>query len=968
MATPEFKNLEQIFTMFTPQDLAGKAKLNLGGPYSEITGGPFATLQSIIENDGRGVMSTVDVLAKIGTLTTGTDAPTKDDLKKFFDVHSTKGSPAFTSPGDDAFQYVGPDGSSKQVSNVTEIIGAQFKLPDPNFDILLMCSRSPFFNPTTRHTRRIELFLNSMPSTIIQQMVPYLDVEFQVTKAPSTGLPYLSNLRFLLGNADPLTLDGANKAMLDGRRTFEKGNEYDFAGMEMFTSPQTMVNPTPNFNAGGGTSGRYTEILDPFRPFASIESLTINQKGTVGMMSFKTAHLVIKLHDRSRLAEISDLIRPQAYGNVTVWLTYGWRAPALAMNDPAGVPYFDFINNNMMMREAYGVSNASFSFDQVGQVIINLELFTKGGHEIKNIPITESLDTTGKETATSVMKKIRLLSEEIARYRKRLKLDPPEGINKEIRAYQILDAASSGEFPDLKATEVEAAITQLAASLKNSANIDTDAVKSLITSLKELYKKDQDQTKFSLKQRINTLATNEVAAKFDEVMTGPDPFLCDSSKKADKSSAKLIEEIGRFQGPPKGKVTKGRKKIVSFGKLFSVFALHCIIPSGIADEAQVFFYSLNEQCGPVSGHSIAEFPIDMEVFLNQYTDHAVRSGGESITIDAFLALIVNAQILDNRAVGYGLRKYYEPYSPGKDAQVDKNKEKDFEGQLSKWAAENGPFKKPAIAMLMEMSHQRTTTEGQSDILAGLAYSAKDSSAVLDKDVQKALGRRILRIHIYDKQVNPYRAASQLLKDESGTHFIEVPSNDYAKQFVFDQQLGDGFFQQAVFEGVQQDAASGKVKLTEFSNARQIKDTVSKMVPTLTYGANGTTIISANLSTKAESLLSTVNMLRSNTIKNASQPNGSGETGVPLRVIPAQLSMTTLGCPLAMMNQYYFIDFNTGTSIDNIYGCTSLTHTLAAGKFETAWTFGYADAYGVFEGAPNIIKQITQLSADIPKKP
>lgn len=965
MTTDFSKNLDQIFTMMTPVDLAGKVKLNLGGTASEITGGPFTVLQSIIENDGRGVLTTADIISKFNELATRAGAPNTNDLRKFFDVHSTQGSPSFA--GADAKTFMTKDGP-KTISGPAEIIGADFKLP-PKFDVLLMCSRSPFFNPVTRHTRRIEIFMNSMPSVVLSQLVPYLELEFQVTKAPSPGLPYLSNLRFLLGNVDPqsLTAGTATRAMLDGKRTTKNGQEYDFAGMEMFTSPQTMVNPTPNVDSSG-TPNRYSEVTDPFRPFASVESLTINQKGTVGMMSFKTASLVIKLHDRSRLSEISDLIRPQAYGNVTLWLTYGWRAPAIDPNGPSGVPYFDFINNNMLMREAYGVANVSFGFDQVGQVTITLELFTKGGNEVKTIPITEGLDNKGAETSTSLIKKVRLLSEEISRYRKRLKLDPPEGINKEIRAYQILDAAQVGEFPDLKATDVEAAITALQQTLRNTSNIDTAAAKKLIDSLKTLYTKDQDQTKFSLKQRISTKATEEVAAKFNEVMTGPDPYLMDDSKRVEQADSPLITEIKKYQGPPKGKIAgKWQKKIVSFGKLFSVFALHCLIPANIVDEIQVFFYSLNEQCGPVSSHSIAQFPIDMEVFLDQYRDQVVRSGGESITLDTFLALVINAQVLDNRAVGYGLRKYYEPYSPGKDAQVDKNKEKDFESVLASWAAQNGPFKKPAIGMLLETSHQRTSTEGQADVLGTLAYSAKDAQAVLDKDVQVNNFRRIMRIHIYDKQVNPYRAAAQLLKDETGTHFIEVPSNDYAKKFVFDQQLGEGFFQQAVFEGLQQDTASGRIKMTEFTNARQVKDQVSKMVPTLTYGANGTVITSANLSTKAETLLSTVNMLRSNTIKNTSQPNGSGEGGIPLRVIPAQMTMASMGCPLAMINQYFFIDFNTGTSIDNIYGCTALSHVLSPGKFETTWTWGFADSYGVFEGAPNIIKQITSLSSDIPKK-
>lgn len=966
MAAPDFTtSLEQMFTMLTPSDLADGLKLNLGGPQAEITGGAFSTLQSIIENDAKGVLTTADIISKLNDVTTLSGAPTSDDLKKFFDVISTKGAPSWVS--DDHTMYMTKDGP-KKLSGFNQVVGANFTV-DPSIDVLLMCSRSPFFNPATRHARRIEIFLNSMPSVVLQSMVPLLDIEFQVTKAPSAGLPYLSNLRFLAGNVSPDSLGDSDKVMLEGRQLVSSDVELEYAGMEMFTSPQTMVNPTPNVNAAG-QGIRYADVLDPFRPFASIESCTISIKGTVGMMQYKKASLTLKLHDRSRLSEISDLIRPESYGNVVLWLTYGWRAPVLPQApDPAAVPYFDFINNNLLMREAYKIVNSQFSFDQVGQVIVTLELATQGGQQIKTTPITHALAVDGKETSYSVMKKVKELGERIAQYRKRLKLDPPEGINKEIRTYQLLDAAQVGEFPDMKASDVESTISTLSSQLTKKGDPDSEAVKNLITSLKTLYSKDQKTNKFSLQERIKTLATNEVADKFKEVQTGADPYLLDDSKTKEKATSPLAAEIKKYQAPPKGKTDQYVRKIVSFGKLFSTFALTTILPMNICEEVQVFFYGLNNQCGPVSGHSIAEFPIDMEVFIDQYRDHAVRRGGENITLDEFLGLVINAQVLDNRAVGYGLRKYYEPYAPNKDASVDKNKEKDFESALANFSKTNGPFKKPSIAMVMEMSHQKASADGQSDAMTALAYSSKDATPKFSSDVQKSNSHRILRIHIYDSQVHPYLEPAHLLKAaDGGPTFIEAPPNDFIDSVA---KMGNISTLQAnvqVLTGIKLSRDRGVFTLSQdFSNARQVKDVVSKLVPTITYGVNGTTVSNASLSTKAESLLSTVNMLRSNTTKNAAQPNGSGEGGIPLRVIPAQMTMTSLGCPLACINQYYFIDFNTGTTIDNLYGCTALQHVLAAGKFETQWTFAFADAYGVFEGAPNIVDQITKLSADIPKK-
>jgi hypothetical protein len=237
-------------------------------------------------------------------------------------------------------------------------------------------------------------------------------------------------------------------------------------------------------------------------------------------------------------------------------------------------------------------------------------------------------------------------------------------------------------------------------------------------------------------------------------------------------------------------------------------------------------------------------------------------------------------------------------------------------------------------MYVETTHERPTQVGDSDVLLTLAYSAKDATMLFDNQLKGQQLRKIMRIHVYDKQANPHKAAATILKNANEKTFIEVGSTDYAKKFIDQKSLTQSSILNldAINNQITLDAKTGKIKLTQFSNVRQIKDVVSKMVPSITYGANGSTIVSANLSSKADALLSTVNMLRSNSAKNVIMPNGSGVSGLPLRVIPATLSMSTLGCPLAQMAQIFFVDFNTGTSIDNLYVVTGLTHTMRLKPF------------------------------------
>jgi hypothetical protein len=961
-----FSTLEQVFQMVTPSDLGGGQAFIFGGPLNKVDNA-IVQMQAILENNGKGVYKVSDLVDQFRTLSTPINGGSQGvDLSKYIAFYSTQGFiDALGSNVEASKMHQGTDGSTLKVSSIQEIVGKDFTFAAgtkaPN-DIAIVLSKTPFFNPSTRNTRKAEIFLNSMPSTVLQQLVPYMQVEFQTTRSPSPFLQTVGQLKFLLGAVDKATTlaAGPNKALIEGHQVTAGGVELDYAGMELFTSPQTLVNPQPN-RVVQSSGGRYADVLDPFRPFASLEHVVISSVPAVGMFSYKKATMTIKVHDRSRLSEISDLIRPRVYTGVTIWMTYGWRAPV--RSGVADSTYFDYVNNNLMMREAYGIVNSSFSFDNVGQVTLTLELFTKGVNEMRQVKVSDNKNDMAFRTD-----EINRLIEQVSEYRQRLKLDPPEGLNKEVRAFQILEAAEVGEFPDLKANDVAKSIDQLQQTLGKTANVDQAALSGLINGLKKLYTPDNnDKTKFSFKTAYQTRVTQTISSMFKEVETGPDPFLPITAKVPAVGSdiARLVDQ---YNLPAKTQVGTFKKKAVSFGKLFSVFALRAIASMDTFDEVQVFFYNLNGQCGPISNHSIAEFPIDMAQFLDQYRELVVSRGGEKITLEDFLQLAINAQFLDKRAIGYGLRQYYLPYDPkNKDPLLKDDQKQNFESALSKYTVQYGPFKQPVVEMFIEVAHERPSGVGDSDTLQLLNYSSKDATALNINDVKGKQSRKIMRLHVYDKQTTANRAGQQLLKNEANTGFVLVPSTDYAKSLSSLTQMADGFWQQAVGVQIQEDAATGAVQLLNIKSNQQIKDIVSKLVPTIRFGANGTTITQASLASKADPLLSTVQMIRSMTVKNGASPTGAGEGGIPLRVIPAQLSMTTLGNPLACMAQSYMIDFQTGTTLDNLYIVIGLTHSFSPGKFETQWSFGYADAYGVFEGAPNLIHAISSFPPEIPTK-
>jgi len=956
----DFKTLDNIFHAFTSADLTGKQLPSLGGSLSKVRNVNIALLE-VLENNGRGVLTANDVIKQFEELKSKSED--KEGFSKFLTMftldtvvdlgkHSEK----------DGTSVSLDDGKHIKVSGLREVIGKNFVSEATKLQASMFLCRSPFFNPAVRNCKTAEIFLNSMPSTVLSQLVPYMQVEFQLTRDPGDQLQALSQLKLLLGAVNKKDLGGANKAMVEGHQISgkqgdTKAPEVDFVGMEIFTSPQTLTNPSPNSSVG--THGtRYVDILDPFRPFATLEHVNITATPSgAGFYCYKKASLTLKIHDRSRLNEISDLIRPRVYTGVTLWMTYGWRAPNHADRNP----YFSYINDNMMMREAYHIINSNFSFDTNGQVTLTLELFTKGVAEIRELKISDNSNDMSFKVG-----ELQRLMEQVSMYRRRLHLDSASGTNKEVRPFQILDAAETGEIFDMSTDEINKKIDILKASFNKASSATKNDINGLIDTLKKISEPAaKDKKKFAFKENYKTRVTAIIQEMFNEVQTGPDPFLPGEGKNG---TPELIAIINGIQKTPAAKPESGgRRSIVSFGKLFSVFALRSImsIPETI-DEVQVFFYSLNSKCGPVSEHSVAEFPIDINIFRDQFAQEVTSKGGEKMTLESFLALCINAQFLDDRAVGYGLRSYFSPYESGKEASVNKSSDKAYQIKLTEYSTKYGAFHKPVIEMFIETSHERTSQAGDSDILQSLNYSAKNV-----KSNMASSSKKIMRLHIYDKQTNANQAAGALLRsvDAKGNSIYITSTKDVEKVLAegYQQPVGAGLEHVTKTTGIKikQDLESGNISIaSEFVNNKMIKDVVSKLVPTIRFGSNGSTIITANLASKADPLLSTVQMQKTMTVKNGAAPNGSGEMGLPIRVIPAQLTMTTMGNPLACMAQNYFVDFQTGTTLDNLYIVTGLTHTFSPGKFETSWNFGYSDGYGVFEGAPDIIKQVMNM---IPKK-
>lgn len=955
--------------MVTPADLLGAQKLAVGKLGSTL----LKDLLDILYGTS-GALTGDQLSAKLTELQSKVSSnEEKDQFKRV--MHLYKTGAACDAFGDGPFMAKGDDGKTI-INKVTfeQIIGKRTELPPEKSMSVILCN-SAFLSPPVRNAERVEMFMNFLPTIVASRLVPFLEVDFafhRVIPDNKAAQPHMwspSLTRFLLGGDSSAIQDSSSPTakMLQLRENQTAASDKDkqvelhlnsTAGMELFTAPQLAVNNSPTANAG-----RYVNVLDPMRPFMSVESFNVNVTPTVGLYSFKKASLVLKLHDRSRLTEISDLIRPQVYQDAgsspTVWITYGWRH--LAEN---GNPYAEFINGNMLVREAYKVMNSQFAFDAVGQVTVTVELFTQGLPEMRVTNIND-------DGSLQVVKEIQNLAQQIQNNRIASGLGSLEGVNKEIRPLMILESAEHGTFPaDLSDKDITDSLASLKKSLNSQgAKLDQSALKALLAALDKFYNPN-DKDYLDYKNKLKSQASQRTNARFSDVMTGADPFLPfteKNDKKADQSKSvphaltSLVEALNEYSGeseikelsnPTNKKIEGFRKKAVSFGKLVTAFTAGAFKIIDGLDEMQLYFYQFNDQAGACRGENIADFPIDMPVFLDHYREHVERKGSERVTLEEFLQLVIDSQLHDIRSIGYGMRSQYAPYDPAHKSDVNTRKGiKPEEIELSR-----GPFRMPAIAVYVETVHASGSGTDALDKLHQYESPGQlpgDPAATRSSDYV-----RIMRIHIFDKANSPYKLAETILSADNGLSFAEFDS-EVVKQAAKDKKDLAATWS-PVIGGLTPD---GKLDPSKGVNNQKVKEYVSKMIPTIVYGGNASSVISANLASKQDALLATTQMqaqAKGSGKQQTLQANGSDVGGLPLRIIPASMTMTTLGCPLLTYGQQFFVDFNTGTTVDNVYLVTGLTHTITPGKFESQMTMTFYDAYGKFFGAPTITEYVKSM--------
>jgi hypothetical protein len=868
------------------------------------------------------------------------------------------------------------------------------------------------FGPGTQDTSALSLFLNAIPTIEFSRCIPFIDL-VAITNSPpmshvdSDGgrISTMGLSQFLVG-ADRVKFGEASgiiASSIDADVFTEfKKNETEgdpaegeelpppsipplaTAGMEMFTAPQTLVNANEvhyeadsegflkqNLLTGqtedeaenpGGK--RAAPIIDRFRPFMSLTSLSFNVAPGGGMFAFKTASLKLVLHDRSRLAEIQPFIKPDAFGNSHLLIEYGWAHPEYkaheTMADRTKFVMGHFLGA-LRCKEKYRVVNTSYSFDEVGQVEIDIKLSMFGANSIHQVKIGMG----GKVTASvEVMEKLTKAISEI------IKKGGGTGMSADAGGEDFLSASSSTSGAMSMKKETQEKIAKFIS--RNSKAGAGSPMKDLADKMTDLYGKNGKGG--AVKKAQDTVAS-EIKRKVGMLKKTPDPWFT----KIDTKDKALTS-----------------KSFVSLGKVISTFLGLPIAATKQYDDIQFIFYSINDKASYLHGLNLASFPIDADDFELMFKEETKND--PNLSLGRFMGFINGNFLADQGNPAYGMTKVY-----GERDKEDLKKRK-----------VNAKFKDASaqeIAMVQQEVLKHAYGAGEASDLVFKMPSIKmqiecvpgaepgETTGASSGEAPKA--KNILRIHLYDSQSSKYAAIGKMLEAMQGNATGQLtglagkikhgntgePSKDEAKAGETKESMRDKAHEEfaALIKkaldsnmletipktaGASLDGAEGSINVEEFAKTRfrikggfpALKNFVASNMPSVRYGAINSGIITAQLSSMQNPQLATINMLRAGQ-GGSTDPQGHRDAGVPLRVAPMELQVETMGCPLWRFGQQIFIDFGTGTTADNVYAVTGIDHSIASGEFKSNVKFVQLNTFGKFTAMTDKVEEAMLVIAD-----
>lgn len=817
-----------------------------------------------------------------------------------------------------------------------------------------------WLQPNLTDTNLVKFFAQGIPTIELSQAVPYFDLKIIdrtkdsviTTSDKSRAGGGMSVVKFIkgFGEIEPVDKELLEAALPTKSNTpnnpNEPTNENDaftdsVSGMELFTLPQTYQGTKSKYidlnpNGLGGNTVRKNSILDPFRPLMTVKSFKYTIDTSYATMPTIRGTLDIVLHDRSRLHEIAPLIRPDANMKQEFLIEFGWSHPR------TDTLYGKFLNACRQERK-FIVRSSSYSFDTNGHVNITINLLAKGQTTFaKELPSAMPGDG-----AVDIFRELTAIIKEL---QEKLSVDRETTVSLN-QSFALGKFTSAGDLITVKESDLKALRTQVA-KFKADANNKNELVDEMLTGVDSAV-----QRVVAYRDQVNsTFGKMEELVKAKIVKNSEEPVLSTVNKRKTHQAhdpwATCWPKVKEVHGEA---TTAGfsTETHISVGRLLSIICLPVLMKQSLWDQIEFVYYPCNKDSFGLSKFpSIASLPVQKTDFMKQLKlFRTVKAPNPPLLTLIHLVLKFVKEYKGNDsgwAIGGALTSVVDQKTGKVSTKYSNKDKKSYTSRITK----------------ASMIHYKAPRRVKNP-----AFKVDVDTVPFKNDKTKS----ILRISIMDGATDSYRTYSDVVRsltsDASGI-LAEALGDDaegtaegykVAARNAIKKLDAAGYLREipksSIATGENAVLLNGK-KYAITAGASRIKHFLSTVIPTFKYGTEFSIIKSTAVSSNTDSELGLINIKRN--VESADRPTGTeADDSVPFEVLPSTLALTTVGCPFFRHLQQYFFDYQTNTSIDNVYIVTGVEHTLTPGNYESSLKLSKVEFYGTFE---NLSTKLTELQS------
>lgn len=786
------------------------------------------------------------------------------------------------------------------------------------------------------------LFCNMIPSTEMALCVPYFDVKVIYTQETS-GIGQLSALKFVGHRPNKITGNkDASSTLLQGytsRDPIVKAG-YDVAGMEIFCLPATLSQLSSQLNSDESLQARGVYALDTLSPLLSIESAGIQQIGFDGSLYAQTKlDLKMILHDRSRLTEISTLVSAEIFPTVSFRITYGWSHPDT--NKMTGGVYAKLINS-MRVTQDFVVTSVKIASKDSTALSIDVSLVSRGAQGMSGAKV---ITADGQYVPFSVLLS---LIKQFLGLKNNSQNNP--SVNFEKIGSTIVSYASPG------------------ASKNNYIKIDDyyDLYDKVLGTVgKDAITADADIKAIS--DRLNTLQSNggtytPTADDFNNVLQFKYAAPCIFEHGSNLTETfNYKDELGLTEDQYIVKRTYEiglSSQLVNWGTAYDsapIVPLSAAVAKLVAkplllsnpdiDEVRIHCFSFSSACGEMAEENIGNFPIVLDQLKPRQVDKQEVEG-------------LTSRSSANSALKFIMRQPNDPASPFFGLNNELNARSEI---IKKYSSITGSAADAAQAQMdTELDANQALIDSKNRLLlagkgigfvdgafvpARIKYqidvldcTSEDASSDTSAPPSNAVQKKIARIMIYDEKAGAFNKLANLL-------FSMINSNGMARMSKDGASLPPESLSQAgnindFLKIMDQKSINSEQLITYgLSNKVRARQIMSNAYPVITIGSDSGMIKGATFSSQPAGEVQSSYLLTALTSTGGSRQGDNPNSALldDVLIIPSTVTISMLGNVLITRGQTYFVDFNTGTTLDNSYTVTSVSHTIRQGTFETVAT-------------------------------